>query len=214
MHTLKQSLECIFFQGKRAKNPISEDRNIFCHRVLNNKLLSSCYITMGKSHLGLFGSFDKKLLWLQRQRYIYIYTLQRTSLLPRKTLPIFLTPDKEKHNLYSFLCIKCLQVQIWECCCVLLHAGGFGFYPVSSKQPVWLMYSHVLQLVQSTPTLHLQRIWHSAFFSFKSILTTREPCHLDSQGHDFWTRFTAGKSQRDIWVSLRPVTSKESFKKG
>lgn len=44
------------------KNPICEDRNVFYHRVLNNKLLSSCSTVMGKPHLGLSGSDDKKLL--------------------------------------------------------------------------------------------------------------------------------------------------------
>lgn len=51
----------------------------------------------------------------------------------QERLSLFLTPDKRKHNLYSFLCIKCLHVQIKEVgVSVSLYAGSFGFHPVSN----------------------------------------------------------------------------------
>lgn len=167
---MKQSLECIFSQG-----------NAYRTQFLKTEMYSitGFWIT---SYWVLVLSWWESLAWdflvhLTRSCYdckskgIRISTLQRMSLLPRKTLSIFLTPDKRKHNLYPFLCIKCLHVQIWERWCTCLTCTLVVLVSILSATCVVdalpcastsTKYCHTT----STAT----RIWHRAFCSSKSTL--------------------------------------------
>lgn len=130
---MKQSLESLFSQGNAQRTQFLKTETYS---------VTGFWIT---SYWVLVLSWWESLTWdflvhLTRSCYDCkgkgIHILQRMSLLPRKTLLIFLTSDKEKHNLYSFLCIKCLHVLIWEHCYMCLTVR-FGFHPASNNLCGW-----------------------------------------------------------------------------